>query len=363
LDFRRLETAKNALANVAFAPDQWENTLREVAAACGTGRAQLVAFGGPNFIPFNRTNDIDPAFINEFPQIDGGSPEVNWRVACAGAPFQLARETDYAEARKRIRRGVYDDFVSHFDLPYGCQCVLTQKPGLMIGMAVLRQRADSWSTPEDCEAFLALAPHVLQAVRTQLAIGEEAAHLLSNSLDAMQAAAMVLDGFGHIRSVTPAADLMLRKGDILRAFGERLSAARIASDILLQKAIADILSERAGSARLVLLGEDVTEVACHLVAYPQREHEFGFAPRVLVLLKQPEHLGASHAEDLVRMFGLTASEAHVAIAAANGQSREQIAMTRKKSSGTVNAQFKSIFRKMDVSREAELVSFINRILR
>jgi len=63
------------------------------------------------------------------------------------------------------------------------------------------------------------------------------------------------------------------------------------------------------------------------------------------------------------MFGLTISEAHVAIAAANGLSREQIARTRKKSAGTVNAQFKSIFRKMDVSREAELVSMVNRILR
>ena len=363
MDFRRLEAAKHALANVAFAPHRWEDTLREVAAACGTGRAQLVAFGGPNFIPFNRTNDIDPAFITDFPQIDGGSPEVNWRVACAGAPFQLARETDYAEARKRIRRGVYDDFVSQFDLPYGCQCVLTQKPGLMIGMAVLRHHADGWSSSEDCESFLALAPHVLEAVRTQLAIGEEASHLLSNSLDAMQASALVLDGFGHIRSITPAADLMLRNGDVLRAYGERLSAARIASDLFLQKAIADLLSERAASARLILQGEDMTEVACHLVAYPRREHEFGFAPRILVLLKQPEQLGASHAEDLVRMFGLTVSEAHVAIAAANGLSREQIARTRKKSAGTVNAQFKSIFRKMDVSREAELVSMVNRILR
>ena len=53
----------------------------------------------------------------------------------------------------------------------------------------------------------------------------------------------------------------------------------------------------------------------------------------------------------------------MAVSLAEGIDRETIASARGSTLGTVNAQIKSLFRKADVSREAELVALLNRLLR
>jgi DNA-binding CsgD family transcriptional regulator len=63
------------------------------------------------------------------------------------------------------------------------------------------------------------------------------------------------------------------------------------------------------------------------------------------------------------MFDLTPAEAAVAVAAANGLSRTAIAAARGVSSDTVNDQFKSIFRKLGINRQPELVAIVNQLLR
>lgn len=62
-------------------------------------------------------------------------------------------------------------------------------------------------------------------------------------------------------------------------------------------------------------------------------------------------------------MGLTRAEAEIAILAAEGYSRDEIANVRGATLNTIGSQLKSIFTKADVSREAELVALVNRLLR
>jgi DNA-binding CsgD family transcriptional regulator len=365
VESRDIAAARQALLEVPFSGEGWEGALRRIAAATHSSRVQLVAFGGPAVMPFNCINDTDPSFGDGFAEIEGGSPEVNWRIACAGKPLEIAHEPDYREARRRVRRGLYDDFVSEWDMPHGCQAVLTRRPGLLIGLATLRTAAEGWIAPDDCEAFAALVPAVLHAVRTRLAIEDNGERLLRHSLEAVRSPALVFDASGRVTGMTPAADALLAGGRALRLAAGWLTARHPASDRALQRAIADVVAGRTLSAQLWLANGALDEggLRARLFPLPRHEGDFGLAPRAVMLLHQPEHLADECGEALSAMFDLTPAEAAVAVAAANGLSRTAIAAARGVSSDTVNDQFKSIFRKLGINRQPELVALVNQLLR
>jgi len=88
----------------------------------------------------------------------------------------------------------------------------------------------------------------------------------------------------------------------------------------------------------------------------------GFAPKALVILRG--HSGLEPEAELLRAaYSLTATEAAVAVQLARGIDREEIAKARGVSAATVHTQIKSIFGKVGVSREVELVLAVARLAR
>jgi DNA-binding CsgD family transcriptional regulator len=102
---------------------------------------------------------------------------------------------------------------------------------------------------------------------------------------------------------------------------------------------------------------------CEVLPLPRKEWSFGFEPRAIVALHVSADIGEVRQQQLRDLLGLTQAEAEIAILAANGSSREEIARTRGATANTVGSQLKSIFAKADVTREAELVALVNRLLR
>lgn len=66
-------------------------------------------------------------------------------------------------------------------------------------------------------------------------------------------------------------------------------------------------------------------------------------------------------QSLEQLFGLTPSEAVVAVAISNGQSLEAIAQQRGVSLGTVRNQLKAIFHKTQTDKQSHLVSLLNKL--
>jgi DNA-binding CsgD family transcriptional regulator len=96
---------------------------------------------------------------------------------------------------------------------------------------------------------------------------------------------------------------------------------------------------------------------------PRKDWALGFEPRAIVTLHAPGGIGAVRREQLRNLFGFTQAEAEIAIMTAEGTSREEIASARGAAVNTVSSQLKSIFAKADVTREAQLVALLNRLLR
>jgi DNA-binding CsgD family transcriptional regulator len=60
-------------------------------------------------------------------------------------------------------------------------------------------------------------------------------------------------------------------------------------------------------------------------------------------------------QHLVSLFGLTTAEAQIVLALLAGKRLEEVAEERAVSLGTVRSQFKSVLRKTEVDRQAELI--------
>ena len=110
-------------------------------------------------------------------------------------------------------------------------------------------------------------------------------------------------------------------------------------------------------------GGGETGLLCELFHLPRRDWDFGFEPRVLVVARRAADISAMRSVPLRAALGLTGAEAEIALRLANGESREHIAADRGTSAHTLGTQIKSILRKSEVGREAELTVLVNRLLR
>jgi len=358
----------DAFLSAPFEADGWDVALKRLATETRSLRAELIAFGGPSTIPLDWMTDPTAGFTEELASIEGGSPAVNWRVACARAPLELAWESHYEEARKRLRSDVYDEFAERHEMPHGCQAVLAQTPDVFYGLAALRSHADRPTTEADRQVFAAAAPHVLTAIKLQRALEKQGAALVAGAFEAMGAAAFVCDRGGHVRALTRAAEAKLREQPGLRLVGSRLIADRPADDRALRNALRCVLDDTipAPGGSQFWLQAGSTQLhghRCEVLPLPRKDWALGFEPRAIVTLHAPGGFGAARREQLRDLFGFTQAEAEIAIMMAEGTSREEVASARGATVNTVSSQLKSVFAKADVTREAQLVALLNRLLR
>lgn len=366
VDFAVLALA-DRFADAAIDGTHWTPALEALASATGSAHGQLVGIGGPRVVPFNWVTGFSAAAIDQFVAIEGGDPRINPRVAVSvGAPVLGVRsEADYRAAAPAMRSDVYADFARDNDIAYGCQAKLAEDDAGLIGLAVLRGERDGETTMEQRALFAAVAPHVRAAVRLQAALESQGLALVRGALDAVSAAVLVCDRDGRIRIATPAAEALLGSGRLLAGEG-RLAAVTGSDTQLLRRAIAvhgapgprrpaETLAIGAGEGRLPLLLD--------ICAAPTGPWAFGFRPTVMVIARSERRWHASAATILSLLYGLSDAEADVALRLARGETRDAIAEQRGTRLETVRAQLKTVFGKLGVRREVELVTMLADLLR
>lgn len=362
----RIAALAEAFMAAPLEPSGWDRALRLMAEYAGAAHGQLVAIGENVPVAFNHITDFDYDQFAEFDADAESYGSENWRVGASRGPLEIVSEHDYAAARALCRSDFYDEFVDRTDIPFGCQTVLLQQPGLFLGLATLRRRADGVSDTSDRAAFAEAASFALAAARMQVALGNQGAMLIAGAFEAMASATFLLDGRGAICATTGAAEAMALAGDTVTIAHGVLRARQRGADDRLQAALrAGQTAPAPGLIDRFWLEDDPAErrLRCEVFALPVAEFSFGFAPRVLVAVRAPLELGAAAEREVAAMLSLTPAEAAVAVALAQGTDREAIAATRGSTLGTVNVQIKSLFRKLDVGREGELVAMLNRLLR
>ena len=362
---REAGEVENAFLAAPFEAGGWNAALRLFARRTGSSRAQLLGLGNGATL-FNFMPDIDDAYQREFLEIEAWRPEVNWRVAASGRPMEILSEAHYDIARQHSGTDAYEEHIRRWDGVHGCQTALIAGDGLLVGLASLRSERDGRSGQRDRKLFAAGATYALAAVRMQQAMAQRGAAMTVAAFDAIGVAAFLIDRHGAVAALSSAAEAIVgdRADGALRLRRGRLGATRRDADAPLQVALGRALNGEAMQQYWIASPRNGEGgVLCELFRLPRREWDFGFDPRVLVVARRAADIPAARTVPLRAALGLTEAEAQIALRLANGEAREAIAAERGTSAQTLGTQIKSILRKSDVGREAELTALVNRLLR
>lgn len=197
-------------------------------------------------------------------------------------------------------------------------------------MTTLRQEASSQAFVAATRALDLVAPGmVLLGRESQILFANRAAHRLAESTDQLELdRSLFATGSGQdLRKAIRNALECSREG------GETVTCLRLA---------------RQGDRR------DLLVLACSLGHTNGSLHE----PAVVVLLSDPEQRAQVPRQILASLFGLTPTEAKIALALAEGLRSEEIAERMSISTTTVAFHLRNLFQKTDTHRQAELIALI-----
>lgn len=234
-----------------------------------------------------------------------------------------------------------------------------------VGLSLTRSsRAGEFEAPE-LALVRRLAPHLRRAVATFQRLSETLAaqHLMTEALDRMRRGVIGLDAAGRIVFANREAQRLLTSGDALRTEGRLLAANRpdrtAALRAMLRSAAVGeptgmlALQRPHGRLPLVLEFMPVRNPAAALGLYPPAA--------VLLLVSDLENDRVPEATALRELYGLTATEAAVAIQTARGEGLESVARALGVAPSTVRSHLKRVFDKTDTHRQAELAWLVARL--
>ena len=348
--------------SAALEPDRWDDAIRAMAQATHSRHGQLIGFG-PGAAAFNWISDIDPDIVDKSSAIDSGSPDLNFRVAADRLPGRpdIVHEAHYDLARQSLRAGDYLDLCSDYDIFDGCQTRLLAGDDMMIGLALLRDKKDGRTSPEDRVLFGQVAGHARTAVRLQRAIEQQGFALLAGTFETMDRACWLLDATGRVGGMTARAEALLSTSR-LRISDQWLASDRADETRAILRSIRAVVGAPAIVADPIALADADGGVGIMLEFFPlpPKPWAMPFAPRAIVVAR----VGAPtprHVQLLMRTFRLTPAEADIAIHIAAGISRADIAARRGVSVETLKVQLRSIYDKTGCNRESQLVRIVGLI--
>ena len=288
-----LRETELAILNAPFEGQGWRRAVEMISSACHSSAANLVGFGGPLGISLNlftgRESDRAAGYFSR-PELWG---RCNWRVNSVGAPMTVQHEAHYAAYRDREETSEYDDAVSDLDMPFGCQSPLIADSRSFLGLALLRSRRDGSCDAITVERFSKLIRHLNRAIRVELALEGEAAELMVGETGGLTTATVLLDRYGCVSALTPAAESLAEENGAFRLCGLTFQLRDAAANRLMENAMRTLLSGgsaaegqvievRAGRTAAAPKGRWIASV----VRLPRREHGLGFDPHLAVTFKE-----------------------------------------------------------------------------
>ncbi len=349
--------------DAALGITSWDTALGQLAAATGSMRCQLVAFGSEEWLPFNWVTDISDADMALFDSLDGHNPATNFRLrADQMTNDAVSFEHHYDQARAAIGRSDYVDFCEQTGMPYGCQSMLLNDARGALGLALLRSRKDGRTSDAHRDTFGHAARRVRAAARLQIALEQQGSTLIHGAVERLSAACIIFDRAGLVRAMTPAAEAAIAAFDHLSIVARRLVVRDGRSAALLDRARAAMIDPAAPAQLSVDLRvgphtADIVRVDLHRLK--RRDWSFGFEP-AFMLVFDAESRGALHRRRQFERFSFTPAEAAIAQLLAEGRDRYDIARHRSVTVETLRGQLKIMYAKAGCRREAELVATLHR---
>lgn len=364
---RDLLPAIDALYGAALEPEQWQTALAAVSDAVGAVGTVMVPIG-PGAIMRSIASDTlaeaNQAYQETWWSHDVASARLLSRGIRPGAVGTERAVMDEDEIR---RDPFHQEFRRSFGLGQCLAAVASLGSGRLLSIAAQRSLADGPFQAEDMTVMAALSPHLGRAIAITTALVEarQASGELGEAIERLDRGVILLDGAGDVRHVNAVAAQML--GDGLSISGRRVRAALREDDDALQAAIKAALPDSVlpPGAGVVVRRRDMRSLL-FVEAAPVRPRSDAFevltfgAGGAMLLVRSLDTARRSLAQHL-RALGLTPAEARLAEALGQGLALRAAAERQAVTYETARTYLRSIFTKLGIGRQAELVALVVRL--
>jgi DNA-binding CsgD family transcriptional regulator len=269
---------------------------------------------------------------------------------------------------------IYNDYYSELGMHYAsCVMVGATGPYTALGMAAWRSKKDGAFSAEQLKLTELLTPHLKQAFSLSYKLnmlGAEA-QALRAGLDGASVAAIALRANGHIVAVSPPAEVLLNRKEVLVRRGSRISAVDAAKDGELQRLI-DLATRTSDIDLLAIGGRSIQPGGAMLLPHPSRPLAFqvqvfpvrasatiwGSSPAVLIFLSDPGATLPSRAQTLKDLYQLSPLETRLAELFLQGIELKQAAERLKLTYENTRFHLRQVFRKTGTTRQTELLRLL-----
>lgn len=226
--------------------------------------------------------------------------------------------------------------------------------------------SEPFDTAERVKLLSALVPHLQQALRAH----NKLTTLARSSVDLAAALEAVRDGIIIVGSdewvihLNTAAERILRAEDGLKMWSGRLAVTSTTAEHQLQRALHAALTDdgstiRGGRSFVCERRSGRRAYVIHVLPlHHTATDETSSDAKALVLIVDPDQEPERAAALLRRLYGLTTTEADVAVRIARGADLREISDELSVSIATVRKHLQHVFDKTDTHRQAELVRLV-----
>lgn len=259
-----------------------------------------------------------------------------------------------------VRTEFYNDFVRRFGWLHECAAVIEMRQSGMSVMTMMRDAKQPEFSPDDIEAIRTLVPHLKRAlgVHRRMVDLQFCNQTEARALDRAPFGIVLLDSAGRVLLANKQATDIAAEG-VIRLSRSGFHAVSCRDDARLQALIRSASAPVTlgnGGAAVMLQALENRRIA--VLVTPMKTEIIGIAPAVAVFLSDDGMRPGSRTELLKALFELTPAEARLAEQLAQGPALCDAADALGITVGTARTQLKSVFRKTDTSRQAELVRLL-----
>jgi DNA-binding CsgD family transcriptional regulator/PAS domain-containing protein len=359
----QIDDLVSAIYDAVIDPARWERALVRVSDA-------LSAIGALHLYYYCREPERSPHLFGRLdPDLTQSYLLRHSQSSLWAKPFRLMAAGQvtsldaHIPASQLVRTEFYDDILRPQRILHCGAACLARDAERFVSFCVYRA-ADAGPV-EDAELCLlaALAPHINRATQINARLGKTAAseEAKTHALDLVDHGIILVDAQARILFTNRAAASILALRDGLTVARGDLRTASAADGRRLNALIAG--TQRGSSGGTMRVARPSLAEPLLLLVAPARAGRpwpVESAPAALVFVTDPAREPRPAAHRLAELFELTATEAAVALALAGGDGVPQTAIALKITKNTVHTHLRSIFRKLGINGQAELVRVLMR---
>ncbi|MGV3551157.1 helix-turn-helix transcriptional regulator [Rhizobium sp.] len=259
---------------------------------------------------------------------------------------------------KFVRTEFYNDCFLELELESAVGITIDRQNGRSLLLSTMTTSADADANKAAAERLTRLAPHLSRAFgHFQAGYRNKVIAEVGDAVfDAVDIGMVVVGYAGKPKSISAAASQIMERTQVLRV---GLSGAVKLADNEAQRVLNAMLAPDYDGPRMVSMLSGATRI-CLINVQKDPQAIYFEGPTVVITLEHRDLFTVLNEAHLQSEFAITNTELRILKAIYAGQSVREIADAEHRSQETIRAHLKSLYKKTNTSRQADLVRFAMR---